>query len=396
VDGPLSLARAEEWIFANAFDSDRVGTVGTELEWICRDVREPARRVPIGRLHALLADLSGALPGGGAMSLEPGGQVELSSAPASRLGDCLVGTRDDVLVVRAACDDHGLSLRGVGLDDRIPERIVELPRYRALEAHYASFGPHGKTVMCNAASVQVCLDAGDDSSGWYGRERRWWLVNALGPVLAAMFANSPDRATGWRSTRLVLRMRTDPSRTLPLRLAGDPRVAWIRYALDASVVGIGSGRLSMRRWLGGEGPRPAYLEDLRLHLKTVIPPVRACGHLELRMIDAQRDDDWLIPVAVVSALVDDPVAADRAAEAIDGLDSPEDEETWLRAAQYGLSWPPLARAAAAGMAVALDSLTRTGAPEWVRAEVAGFAERYTERGLSPADLSLTGEPVSLR
>ena len=73
--------------------------------------------------------------------------------------------------------------------------------------------------------------------------------------------------------------------------------------------------VTFRDWLrdGGTGPlRAPTAEDLDYHLSTLFPPVRPHGHMELRMIDAQPGDGWIVPAAVVTALADDDRAADAA------------------------------------------------------------------------------------
>ena len=71
--------------------------------------------------------------------------------------------------------------------------------------------------------------------------------------------------------------------------------------------------VTFRDWLrdGGSGTlRAPTAEDLDYHLSTLFPPVRPRGHMELRMIDAQPGDGWIVPAAVVTALTDDDRAAD--------------------------------------------------------------------------------------
>jgi glutamate--cysteine ligase len=143
--------------------------------------------------------------------------------------------------------------------------------------------------------------------------------------------------------------------------------------------------LSMRTWLRGGGPRPVVLEDLKAHLKTVIPPVRASGYLELRMIDAQPGDQWVVPVAVVASLLDDPWASDRAAATLAGVRPLSHRTEWLRAAQRGLAEPDLASAATSCLLITLESLRRRNAPPWVYDAVARFTYRFAAQGRCPAD-----------
>ncbi len=108
-----------------------------------------------------------------------------------------------------------------------------------MEAFFDQGGPWGRQMMCGTASVQVCLDAGEDSDGPSGYRQRWQLVHAIGPVLVAAFANSPLREgkpTGWVSSRQQVWTRMDPGRTRPPRPDEDPREAWAAYALDAQVM----------------------------------------------------------------------------------------------------------------------------------------------------------------
>src|SRR5260221_5882673 len=119
------------------------------------------------------------------------------------------------------------------------------------------------------------------------------------------------------------------------------------------------------------------------------------------MIDAQQGDGWIVPVAVVAALIDDPVAADAAMAAAEqvwepsgspGPSSPQrtsvlpgnETSPWLHAARLGLADPVLARAARQCFDAAEASLSRSNAPPPVRAAVAAFAERYVRRGRCPA------------
>ena len=96
--------------------------------------------------------------------------------------------------MRDAANAADLRLSGHGLDPlRPPRRMLDLPRYAAMEEFFDRRGPWGRVMMCNTASVQVCLDAGDEHAGPAGYRSRWRLLHAIGPVLVAAFANSPLR-----------------------------------------------------------------------------------------------------------------------------------------------------------------------------------------------------------
>src|SRR5689334_24358076 len=107
--------------------------------------------------------------------------------------------------------------------------------------------------------------------------------------------------------------------------------------------------MTFRDWLrdGGSGAlRAPTAKDLDYHLSPLFPPVRPRGHMELRMIDAQPGDSWIVPAAVVTALADDTRAADAALAAAEPVwDGSDDEHgPWLRAAQRGPADPLIGRA----------------------------------------------------
>src|SRR5215469_473728 len=308
----LAEEQATEHIHGICLKTGPPRRVGVELEWIVRDARDPSLPVTADRIAAAVAAFGaetgtetapatghpaspalptssapGVLPSGGLLTTEPGGQLELSSLPADSAAECIRATSADLAALRAVAADAGLELAGFGLDPfRPPRRVLDLPRYAAMEAFFDRDGPWGRQMMCATASVQVSLDAGDDSDGHTGYRMRWRLLHAIGPVLVAAFANSPlreGRPTGWRSARQQVWARMDPGRTRPPRpprLNGrrggernqDPRAAWAAYALDAQVMCVrddGSADwsappgLTLRDWVRGataDGAEPDSAE----------------------------------------------------------------------------------------------------------------------------------------
>lgn len=386
------------------FKTGPPGRVGAELEWLVHDRADPRLAVSTQRLDAAVAGLQApdAFPNGSRLTREPGGQIELSSPPATSLAECVRMMDVDGATLRRALDASGLLVVGSGLDPhREPPRISRHPRYRAMEAYFDRGGPWGRMMMGATAAIQINLDAGDDTPGASGYRHRWTLAHRLGPVLVAAFANSPvwrGRATGWVSTRQAVWARIDPARTRAPRHDDDPRTSWADYALHAPLLCVRRSPpadwsaphgLTFQQWLkGAPGLPPPTLDDLDYHLTTLFPPVRPRGWLELRMIDAQAGGNWIVPVALATMLLDDPIAADAAFAATASLcrdrSAVPPPEVWSRAARLGPSEPELGAAVIACFAAAEGALARAGAPDSLRRAVSEFADRYPSRGRCPA------------
>ncbi|MER7463264.1 ergothioneine biosynthesis glutamate--cysteine ligase EgtA [Streptomyces sp. NPDC097981] len=417
----LSETAAEDLVHGICFKTGPPRTLGAELEWLVLDAERPGDVLPPDRLTAA-HDAARALRLQSRLSTEPGGQLELSSAPAPSLSGCVDGLQADLTAVRTALRSQGLVLHGTGRDPRRHmRRLLSNPRYDAMETHFDRTGPAGRAMMCSSASVQVCVDAGYQEPGPLGYGRRWRLAHLLGAVFVAAFANSPAHEgpyAGWRCARQGIWSDLDARRALAPPLDAEPRAGWTRHALDTEVMCVRSHDggpwavprgLTFRDWLRADGAgstdgppalRPPTAEDLEYHLTTLFPPVRPRGHLEFRMIDAQPGDDgWLVPVAVVHALFDDPQAAEsayRAAKALadaHGSRPAPRNPLWQSAARHGLADPELRKAAAACFRAATEALPRLGASRHVQDVVGAFVERFTLRGRCPADdgyLQLTG------
>jgi glutamate--cysteine ligase len=381
----LTVDAVYEYMDGVCFKTGPPGTVGVETEWLVVDPGHPSRHVPLAHVRDLMA-AAGPLPEGSRLTFEPGGQLELSSAPRYGPAAACEAMSADLARARRYLAVGGVALSGIGVDPRRPPRLQETAeRYRCMLAY---FGTAGLAMMCTTASVQVCLDVGADRAD---AVRRWRLAHALGPTLVAAFGNSPvqsGRLTGLRSTRQAIWARLDPGRTLPVRraevTADDPAAAWARYALDARVMlrrdprqgWVPNPGVTFREWLATGEPT---VDDLSYHLSTLFPPVRPRGWLELRMIDALPEPYWRVPVGVAAALLDDPLAAEEARAATEPV-----AQRWTAAARDALTDPALARAARTCFAAAHAALHRQGAK--VLADlVADYAERYVERGRCPAD-----------
>jgi glutamate--cysteine ligase len=370
------------------FKTGPPGLVGTELEWLVARAADPTDPVPIDQLRDLL-DAVGPPPRGSRVTYEPGGQLELSSPAFPGVTACWQALGEDAEHVRRPLAAAGLRLLPTAIDPyRAPARQLLHPRYDAMEAYFAAVAPDaagwGSTMMASTAALQVNLDIGHDDAD---ARRRWALLHTVGPTMVATFANSPVHAgqdTGWRSGRQRVWQHLDPQRTATPQ-GPDPATAWADYALDARVMlrrrdgtdwSVRPGP-TFRDWVeSDDGPTP---EDLEVHLTTLFPPVRPRGWFEVRYLDAQPWDWWPVPMAVLSALLEDPAASAAADRACTGLDD------WTAAARDGLAAPGLHTAALACVDAALPALVRRGEHPELVALVAAFRDRYTLLGRSPAD-----------
>jgi glutamate--cysteine ligase len=364
------------------------GRVGVELELLTLASDDPRRRPsPTALLDAVAGP---PLPDGGRLTLEPGGQIELSSRTYDGPLAAIRAASADLGVLRSRLGAAAVATAAVGLDpSRPPRRIPVSPRYEAMEAYFEGDGGAGLAMMCATASLQVNLDLGDADMV----VRRWRLAHALGPVLVAAFANSPvaaGRPTGACSSRQQIWAALDRTRSAPALSPLPPADAWARYAMAARVMLVRTGDeryravgddLPFARWMA-EGHELGYptLDDFAYHLTTLFPPVRPKGWLELRMIDTVPDPWWQVAVAVTAALLDDPVAlevAERTCGPVAGC--------WAEAAGHGLGHPGLASAARTCFAAALGALPRLGLDRDTIAAAEAFVDRYVDRGRSPGD-----------
>lgn len=318
--------------------------MGLEIEAHCFDLVDPLRRPSWVELTDVIAQVP-ALPSGSPITVEPGGAVELSGLPAPSAPHAITAMQADRAMLREAFAQHGLGLVLLGADPlRPPARVNPGDRYRAMERFFAASGTTdaGAAMMTSTASVQVNVEAGPRAD-WADRVR---LAHALGPTMIAISANSPllgAEFSGWRSTRQRVWSQLDSARCGPVLGAsgGDPADDWVSYALKAPVMLVqGPETVPMTEvvpfadWADGRallGGRRPTVADLEYHLTTLFPPVRPRGFLEIRYLDSTPDDVWPAVVYTLATLLDDPSAAEVAAEATEPVAT-----EWDLAARVGL------------------------------------------------------------
>jgi glutamate--cysteine ligase len=393
---PLSVDGAYDRSRSAALSDTTVGAVGLEIETHLVSLDEVTARVSWPQVEKVTGLLRG-IPLESKVTVEPGGQVELSCPPARDIVTAARCLENETREVRLTLAEHGFGVAYVGADPlRRPQRVNPRPRYRAMEQHFRAtgVGGAGAIMMNSTAALQVNLEAGPRHQ-WRERVAH---AHRIGPTMLAIAANSPwlsGQPTGWKSARQrawgILDERVcGPVPGCSAALPGDstdPADAWARYAMRAPVTfvrcsgedvqAVGTS-VPFEDWARGNvrlGNRAPTAADLDTHLTTLFPPVRLRGYLELRYLDVTAPWWWPAIAAVVTTLMDDPVAADASAEATEPT-----APLWTEAARDGLGNAQLARSAARCLAVAARR-----APAEFSSAIADLAD-LVESGRCPGDL----------
>jgi glutamate--cysteine ligase len=381
----LTTAAAEQLCAAMFAPSEQ--RIGLELEWPVHGHGDVTARPGPGEMSQITRSR---LPYGSRVTFEPGGQVELSTAPQACVLDAIEAARTDEQALRAELAALGLTAETIAVDDRRPpRRVLDHGRYSAMEQFFSVQGESGRWMMCNTASTQVNLS--HDSSDPY---ERWYTMNLVAPVLIAAFANSPgigldgDR---WASVRQGIWWSIDSARTRPVSTDVTPECAWLDYALAADVMFVrgqgpaGTGTAlppgtSFGSWMtAGHAIGWPTADDLRYHLSTLFPPIRPRGWLELRVLDALPS--WVRDVAALTVTTAGTSRAGRELR----RRLPSSPRLWTAAARHGLRHPVLGAAARELFAVVLDNLGSVSGRSEHADLVEAYRRCYIEAGRMPGD-----------
>ena len=315
-DRPLVFEDLVRWFEAGAKPAD-AWRVGAEHE---KFVFRLADHAPVpyepGGIRALLDGLTrfGWSPvregdnvialerGGASVSLEPGGQFELSGAPLETIHDICEETGAHLQEVKVVADELGLGFLGLGFTpvwrrDEVP--AMPKGRYGVMRRYMPKVGGLGLDMMFRTCTVQANLDFSSEAD----MVAKFRASLALQPIATALFANSPfveGRPSGFLSARANVWTDTDPDRTGMLDFVfadGFGFEAYARYALDVPMYFVKregayvdvAGR-SFRDFMAGKlaelpGLRPT-LKDWADHATTLFPEVRLKQYLEMRGADS--------------------------------------------------------------------------------------------------------------
>ncbi|GLQ05665.1 glutamate--cysteine ligase [Sneathiella chinensis] len=259
---------------------------------------------------------------GHSVSLEPGGQLELSGEALENLHQTCSEVHTHLAQVREVGDKIGVGFLGLGFSPKwtLEETpIMPKGRYDIMRAYMPTRGQHGLDMMLRSCTVQVNLDYGSEAD----MIKKFRTSLALQPVATALFANSPfteGKPNGHLSHRSYIWTDTDPDRTGMLPFVFEDGFSfeqYVDYALDVPMYFVyrdgkyidASGQ-SFRDFMDGNlpalpGERPNMV-DWDNHLTTLFPEVRMKRFLEMRGADG---GPWrrlcALPALWVGLLYDD-------------------------------------------------------------------------------------------
>ncbi len=271
---------------------------------------------------------------GGAISLEPGGQFELSGAPVATAQETADELAAHLAAAKEAAEPLGIRFLTLGMSPlwtRAETPVMPKSRYRIMANYMPKVGSLGLDMMFRTATVQANLDFGSEAD----MVQKLRVSIALQPVATALFANSPftdGRPNGLKSMRSAIWLDTDGARTGMLPFAFEPGMGYERYvdyALDVPLYFVKRGDTyhdvagsSFRDLLDGRldalpGER-ATISDWANHLSTIFPEVRLKRFLEMRGADNGPPEMIAALAAFWAGLFYDQAALDGADALIAG------------------------------------------------------------------------------
>lgn len=320
---------------------------------------------------------------GASITLEPGGQVELSGAPHRTLGALALELQANRQAMLEVVEGHDLRWIAAGLTPIADiEDVPWVPkgRYEVMRRFLPLYGDLAHYMMKGTASVQVNFDYGDERDC----ARKVQLSAGMAPLTTAIFAHSPlykNQWTGFKSYRAHIWTRTDPRRTgfPPALLHGYSHQGWVDYLLDVPMMFYKYGGTwrpaegrTFRDYMahGHEGHFPDA-KEWELHQTSVFPEVRVKRTIEIRSADCVDADLAIAFCAFFTGLLYDDGAMDE------GLALIEDFER---------EGSPTERLALASRAALDATVGGRRMADWAR-DLGAIADRGLRRVL-PADAHL--------
>lgn len=317
---------------------------------------------------------------GASVSLEPGGQFELSGAPLEAVHQTCGEVSRHMREVKEVADEIGAGFLSLGFrPDTKLEDVPVMPkgRYKIMREYMKKVGTHGREMMFRTCTVQTNLDFSSEAD----MVKKMRVSLALQPIGTALFANSPfadGKLNGYKSYRSRIWLDTDADRTGMLPFAFEDGFGFERYvdyALDVPMyfvyrngVYLDASGKSFRDFLEGKldilpGEKPT-LSDFDDHLSVIFPEVRLKTFLEMRGSDTVPWGELCAFPAFWVGLLYDQSALDTAWDLV--KDWTEEERDQLRrdVPKMGLQTPfrdkTLREIALAALAISREGLNTRG------------------------------------
>lgn len=328
---------------------------------------------------------------GAAISLEPGGQFELSGAPIETLHQTCKEVNEHLTQVRAVTRELGLGVIGLGFHPTARrEDVPWMPkrRYEVMRRYMPLKGKLGLDMMLRTCTVQVNLDFASEAD----MVRKLRMSLALQPIAVALFANSPfveGKPSGYVSYRGHVWTDVDPDRTGLPPFVFEPGFGFERqvdYMLDVPMYFVyRDGRYidaagqSFRDFVNGRLPAlpgaVPTMSDWSDHLTTVFPEVRLRRYIEMRGADGGPWRRLCALPALWTGLLYDSVALDAAVDLTADWTRAERERLRMEIPRHGLK-TPFRRGTVRDVAVAVVEIARAGLRRRRRLDSTGQDESH--------------------
>ncbi len=314
------------------------------------------------------------------VSLEPGGQLELSGAPLEHVHQTCGEVNRHLREVKEVADEIGAGFLSLGF--RPVTRLEDVPvmpkgRYGIMRSYMPKVGSHGLEMMFRTCTVQTNLDFGSEAD----MVKKFRVSLALQPIATALFANSPfmhGELNGYKSYRSRIWLDTDADRTGMLPFVFDEGFGfeqYVDYALDVPMYFVyrngeyldASGK-SFRDFLNGTldvvpGEKPS-ISDFDDHLSTIFPEVRLKTFLEMRGADTGPWNELCALPAFWVGLLYDEAALETAWQLVKDWTNEEREQLRRDVPKYGLQTPfrdiTIQKLAQAVLAISREGLKARG------------------------------------
>ena len=345
-------------------DKWRIGTEHEKFAFNLSDLRRPTYEGPNG-IEAMLkgmmrfgwtpysenGKLIALLRDGASVTLEPGGQFELSGAPLETIHQICSETGQHLNEVKAVASEIGLGFLGSGFSPlwtREETPVMPKGRYNIMRNYMPKVGKLGLDMTLRTCTIQANLDYGSEAD----MVQKFRVSLALQPIATALFANSPfteGKPNGFLSARANVWTDTDPDRTGMLDFVFEDGFGferYMKYALDVPMYFVkrdayidASGQ-DFKAFMRGElpafpGERPT-MDDWADHLTTLFPEVRLKKYLEMRGADGGPWARICALPALWAGLLYDQTSLDAAWDLVKNWTNEERRSLRTMAARTGL------------------------------------------------------------